>query len=250
MNPGSTIVRDYFSDEYTNISYTIDVWKNTGASQQLNLRQSAPVYHVAAESTNVVAQVSPIVENTHASAGADSCTGKTIQQCVTDAMAQLQQAQKALQQAQQQFATSVPPLQAAVSKNTASIGKNSDDISDNNASVMTMVKDNKDTIAKNAQAISNNTEAIRSNTATLQSNLSWCDCSTHKLNSHLFSSFPAFVNNCGGEWALVDFTCPDGYMIVQLQAGIATSSHGMETCWKEPNGDGGVVVQCCRPCYK
>merc|ERR1711865_76220 len=186
MNPGSTIVRDYFSDEYTNISYTIDVWENTVASQQLNLRQSAPVYHAAAESPNVVAQVSPIVENTHASAGADSCTGKTIQQCVTDAMAQLQQAQKALQQAQQQFATSVPPLQAAVSKNTASIGKNSDDISDNNASVMAMVKDNKDTIAKNAQAISNNTEATRSNTATLQSNLSWCDCSTHKLNIHDF----------------------------------------------------------------
>merc|ERR1712086_981893 len=114
MNPGSTIVRDYFSDEYTNISYTIDVWRNTGASQQLNLRQSAPVYHAAAESTNVVAQVTPIVENTHASTGADSCAGKTIQQCVTDAMAQLQQAQKALQQAQQQFATSVPPLQAAV----------------------------------------------------------------------------------------------------------------------------------------
>merc|ERR1711865_715950 len=244
MNPGSTIVRDYFSDEYTNISYTIDVWRNTGASQQLNLRQSAPVYHAAAESPNVVAQVSPIVENTHASTGADSCAGKTIQQCVTDAMAQLQQAQKALQQAQQQFATSVPPLQAAVSnltettnKNTASIGKNSDDISDNNASVMAMVQDNKDTIAKNAQAISSNTEAISSNTVTLQSNLSWCDCSTHKLNSHLFSSFPAFVNNCGGEWALVDFTCPDGYMIVQLQAGI-NGPHGMETCYQ--NGDGGV----------
>jgi len=250
MNPGSTIVRDYFSDEYTNISYTIDVWRNTGASQQLNLRQSAPVYHAAAESTNVVAQVSPIVENTHASTGADSCAGKTIQQCVTDAMAQLQQAQKALQQAQQEFATSVPPLQAAVSNLTETTNKNTASISDNNASVMAMVKDNKDTIAKNAQAISSNTEAISSNTATLKSDLSWCNCSTHRLNTHDFSSFPAFVSNCNGKsyfGALVDFACPDGYMIVQLQAGI-DSAHGMETCYAD--GQGGVGVQCCRPCYK
>merc|ERR1711924_73999 len=240
--------------EYTNISYTIDVWKNAGVNQQLKLRQSVSFNHSTAEPSDVVALVSPIVENTHASAGADSCAGKTIQQCVTDAMAQIQQAQKALQQAQQQFATSVPPLQAAVSnltettnKNTASIRKNSDDISDNNASVMAMVKDNKDTIAKNAQAISSNTKAISSNTATLQSDLSWCDCSTHQLNTHDFSSFPTFVNNCGGDSALVDVACPDGYMIVQLQAGI-DGSHGMETCYA--NGDGGVGVKCCRPCYK
>merc|ERR1711865_580744 len=209
MNPGSTIVRDYFSDEYTNISYTIDVWENTVASQQLNLRQSAPVYHAAAESPNVVAQVSPIVENTHASAGADSCTGKTIQQCVTDAMAQLQQAQKALQQAQQQFATSVPPLQAAV-------GKNSADIKTGAASVDSVIKKVNAAIDTNTNAIASNKNVIASNTNAISSN-------GPGLKGHTVASQVGTQSN----W---DVHCPAGYFA--LSCGFNFKKYP-ESWWRE-----------------
>jgi len=245
MNPGSTIVRDYFSNEYTNISYTIDVWKNTGASQQLNLRQSAPVYHAAAESTNVVAQVSPIVENTHASAGADSCTGKTIQQCVTDAMAQLQQAQKALQQAQQQFATSVPPLQAAV-------GKNSADIKTGAASVDSVIKKvdaNAQLIIKkvdaNAQLISDLSTTVEGNHATLESNMGWCDCYNSAATMQAKRIFPTQCDNPN----ILDLQCMSGYMVVRMQTQSYQGS--LDDCKIDGRDTGGGVgVVCCRPCYK
>jgi len=225
MNPGSTIVRDYFSNEYTNISYTIDVWKNTGASQQLNLRQSAPVYHAAAESTNVVAQVSPIVENTHASAGADSCTGKTIQQCVTDAMAQLQQAQKALQQAQQQFATSVPPLQAAV-------GKNSADIKTGAASVDSVIKKVNAAIDTNTNAIASNKNAIASNTNAIASNTNAISSNGPGLKGHTVASQVGT-----GNW---DVHCPAGYLALSCGFNFNIQNTGGSELFPEsfPNADG------------
>merc|ERR1712070_162565 len=249
MNPGSTVLRDYFSNEYTNISYTIDVWQSSGASQ---LRDSAPSRAVQVAFPAPAPQAALPVTPASVPKGtmADACAGKTIPECVTDAMSQLQQAQKALQQAQQQFSTSVPPLQAAVSnltettnKNTASIDKNSNAVS----KLTETTNKNTASIEKNSDAIHSNAKAISRNTATLQSDLSWCDCDTYQLDTNDFSTSDYFVNSCGGDSAFVDFTCPDGYMIVQLQAGI-NSAHGMETCYD--NGDGGVGVQCCRPCYK
>merc|ERR1711959_373009 len=48
LNPGSTILRDYFSNEYTNLTYPVDVWSNSLATQQLALRESILDSHSAA----------------------------------------------------------------------------------------------------------------------------------------------------------------------------------------------------------
>ena len=84
MMPGSTLDRDYFTSEYTNVSHTILVWRMPMAQQKLGKEKK-----LLLKGGN--RQVSSSRGGLLVSAK-DSCAGKSVSECVTEAMAELQTA--------------------------------------------------------------------------------------------------------------------------------------------------------------
>lgn len=100
MNPGSTGNRDYFTNEYTNITHTILVWTKSPTT----IRGSLPAGPMQAMSLVRVPRV-----------GDDPCTGKTIQECVTQAMSQLESARLDLQKTKDDFSNEMAEERAELS---------------------------------------------------------------------------------------------------------------------------------------
>merc|ERR1712187_16786 len=78
MQPGSTLNRDYFSDEFVNITHTILVLRNT---KQEKHQEQRSAYHLRNDRNNGLAQWL---------AAKGSCDGKTLPECVTQALEELE----------------------------------------------------------------------------------------------------------------------------------------------------------------
>jgi hypothetical protein len=101
MNPGSTGNRDYFTNEYTNITHNILVWTKSPVA----IRGLLPANPLMAISRVRSSQ-----------GGGDACQGKTIQECLTQAMAEVQSAREDLQKAKDDFSSEMSKERAALNE--------------------------------------------------------------------------------------------------------------------------------------
>jgi hypothetical protein len=109
---GQSLNRDFFSDEFTQVSHTLLVLRNAAADSHKKLA-STPAS-------------TPVYQHAHAIAKAQSgpggpCEKKTLSECVIQALAELNTAQHDFEQEKKEFEQAQKNLTATISKNSADL---------------------------------------------------------------------------------------------------------------------------------
>jgi methyl-accepting chemotaxis protein len=161
MQPGSTLNRDYFSNEFVNITHTVLVLKNTAKEAQKKQRVARRVgkhrLHALAQRLAVTGK----------------CDDKTLPECVTQALEELETMQ-------QQFTTTTSDLRRSMSMLSNATATNISLLS-------TQVNAKVSTVSSNVEILNEKVDRVGSKVEGLSVGL--CSCQSHQYNEHVPAGF-------------------------------------------------------------